>query len=251
MRLNVTFTPADFEALRARELSRTVCVVLDVLRATSTMVTALANGAEAVIPVASIEEALAVRGRRPDVLLGGERFGTRISAEAAQGVAFDLGNSPREYSRERVAGRTIVSTTTNGTRALRSCARAGGVLVAAFLNLGPTAAWIEARRPEELEIIASGTFEEAAYEDVLCAGALCDQLWPIYAPGHVSDSALMARQLYLQAQADLPGALRQALNARRLLARPELAEDVAFCAQRDVHPFVAVLEQDEVRRSGG
>src|SRR5271156_2840041 len=116
MTLEIIFTPAKLPALAQQDLSETVCVVFDVLRATSTFVTALHNGAKAIIPVSEISEALAIRHARPDVLLAGERNGVRISA---QGIDFDLGNSPREFTPEKVRGRTMVSTTTNGTRALR------------------------------------------------------------------------------------------------------------------------------------
>ena len=116
-----------------------MCVVFDVLRATSTFVTALHNGAKAIVPVSEISEALAFRRKQPDVLLGGERDGVRIRAAQTGGIDFDLGNSPREYTPEKVRGRTIVSTTTNGTRALRACAGAKTVLAASFLNLTATA----------------------------------------------------------------------------------------------------------------
>ena len=116
MSLQTTFTPADFEALAQTDLSGTTCVVLDILRATSSMITALANGAEQILPVASIEEALAAKAEHPDALLCGERDGLRITATQTGGTEFDLGNSPREYTAETVAGKTLITTTTNGTR---------------------------------------------------------------------------------------------------------------------------------------
>src|SRR2546430_2590538 len=134
-KIEVLFAPAEFEALKGRDLSKTVCVVFDILRATSTMVTALANGATAIIPVAEIPEALSIRNRQSDVLLAGERNGLRIEADLTGGIAFDLGNSPREFTPERITARTIVMTTTNGTRALRACRGANQVLIASFLNL--------------------------------------------------------------------------------------------------------------------
>ena len=137
--LEVLFTPAEFEALSRRDLSDTVCVVFDVLRATSSMVAALGHGAEALFPVETIPEALQVRERRPDVLLAGERDGVRIRADLTRSIDFDLGNSPREFTRAKVAGRTIVMTTTNGTRALRACTSAKAVLASSFLNLQATA----------------------------------------------------------------------------------------------------------------
>jgi 2-phosphosulfolactate phosphatase len=240
--LEVLFSPAEFAALAQRDLSNTICVVFDVLRATSTMVTALANGAEAVIPVEGIAEALAVRKRQSDVLLGGERDGVRITSELTGSIDFDLGNSPREYTRDKVQGRTIVITTTNGTRALRACAHAKLVLAASFLNLRATAERLE--HGADLLLICSGTYEEAAYEDSLGAGALCDLVWSRYAGEAIADSALMARRLYRLEQKDLLAGLEQSRNGTRLLQKPELKEDVAFCARRDVVVLAAGLSKE-------
>src|ERR1043165_3076032 len=115
--IEVLFTPAEFETLRTRDLSETTCVVFDVLRATSSMVTALANGAEAIMPVEEISEALAIKADDPSVLLAGERHGVRIEGTLSGGVRFDFGNSPREFTADKVRGKRIVTTTTNGTRA--------------------------------------------------------------------------------------------------------------------------------------
>src|SRR6516162_3651732 len=102
--LEVLFTPADFAALKKRKLDHTLCVVFDIFRATSSMVTALASGAAAIVPVGEIPEALAIKRETPDVLLAGERDGIRIRAKLTGGIDFDLGNSPREFTREKVAG---------------------------------------------------------------------------------------------------------------------------------------------------
>jgi 2-phosphosulfolactate phosphatase len=201
--------------------------------------------------VEEIPEALALRKKQPDVLLAGERDGVRIQAKLTGSTAFDLGNSPREFTAERVRGRTIAMTTTNGTRALRACAEAKAVLIGCFLNLGATARFLQAEAPTRLLLVCSGTHEEAAYEDVLAAGALCDALWPAYVNGRVADSARMARNLFLLAQADLVAAFAQSRNARRLLALAELNADVAYCAQKDALNLVARMGKDgAVRRRG-
>src|SRR5262245_22700902 len=133
-RVELLQAPAEWRALSPPDLADTTCVVFDVLRATSTMLTALAHGAARVVPVSEIGEALAWRTRDPAVLLAGERDGVRILAAGGTGVDFDLGNSPRELDATRIRGRAIVITTTNDTRALRACAGARCVLLAAFLN---------------------------------------------------------------------------------------------------------------------
>src|SRR5476651_1845332 len=203
MNLEVLFTPAEFAALASRDLRETVCVVFDVLRATSTFATALQNGAKEIIPVAEISEALEIKKTRPEVLLGGERDGVKISAN---GIDFDLGNSPREYTPSKVRGKTIVSTTTNGTRALRACAGAKIVLAASFLNLGATAEFLRRKNFTEILIVCAGTGENAALEDTLAAGALCEILAGGFGSGANSISAENARRAYAQAKLNLAGA---------------------------------------------
>lgn len=242
--LEVLFTPAEFAALSCRDLSKTVCVVLDVLRATSSMATALANDATAVFPADSIPEALELARTHPGALLAGERDGVRIRSELTGSIDFSLGNSPREFTREKVGGQSLIMTTTNGTRALRACTNSREVLIASFLHLKATAEHICRQEPAELLVICSGTYEEAAYEDVLGAGALCDLIWTDYQGGAVADSAHMARKLYLAEQPDLFGALARSRNGKRLLSRPELHDDVEFCSRRDVFDLVARLESD-------
>ena len=249
--IEVLFSPAEFSALCKRDLSRTTCVVLDVLRATTSMMTALANGAESVIPVGEISEALAWRQRRPDVLLAGERQGFRIDAARTGGVRFDLGNSPREFTPETVKGKTIVMTTTNGTRALRACEGASHVLIGCFLNLRAVANCVREQNVEHLLLVCSGTHEQAALEDTLAAGALCERLWPDYSTGDVADSAEMARRLYPLFQSDLLGGLKHARNGRRLLSIPELEGDVWFCVQRETLGLVGEMQEDgSIQRCG-
>ena len=249
--LEVLFAPAEFALLGQRDLCQTVCVVFDVLRATSTMVTALGNGAAAIAPVAEIAEALSLRQRQPDVLLAGERDGVRIEGHLTGGTGFDLGNSPREFTAARVGGRTVAMTTTNGTRALRACAPAAAVLLGSFLNLSATAGCIEKARPSHLLLVCSGTHDRAAYEDVLGAGALCDLLWPQYGGGAVADSADMARRLFRLEQHDLLAAVAQSRNGRRLMANPDLCADVPYCLQRDLVALVGEMGKDGMVRVRG
>ena len=240
-KLEVILSPTEFPALSKRDLSQSVCVVFDILRATTSMITALASGAEAIIPVAEIQEALALRQKNPKLLLAGEREGVRIRAELTGSIDFDLGNSPREFTSENVAGRTIVMTTTNGTRALRACAGARITLVSSFLNLRATTQWLLERKPPHLILVCSGTVEEPALEDILAAGALCEKIWSNYAGGHLSDSAEIARRIYPLMQFNLLDAMKHSRNGRRLLSNPDMRDDVWLCLQRETAPFVAAL----------
>ncbi|MCX6896868.1 MAG: 2-phosphosulfolactate phosphatase, partial [Verrucomicrobia bacterium] len=210
--IEVLFTPAEFRALHGRDLRGTACVVFDVLRATSTIATALANGAAGVVPVSEVSEALVWRKRQLGVLLAGERGGMRIRGALANGGDFDLGNSPREFTREAVLGKTIVTTTTNGTRALRSCAGAKTILAGAFLNLAATAGFLRRLDAEHLLLVCSGTGEDEAFEDTLCAGALAVEF---AAGGAGSPSAERAMKLWRQHGSDLAGAMQLSANAQR------------------------------------
>ena len=272
MKLEAILSPAELPALARRDLRNAVCVVFDVLRATSTFVTALQHGAKAIVPVAEIAEALALRRKQPDVLLGGERDGIKIRAAQTGGVDFDLGNSPREYTPETVRGKTIVSTTTNGTRALRAGAGAKTVLAASFLNLTATAKFVRELQAQEVLLVCAGTRENIANEDVLAAGALAEMLirWgettgePNSEPRQsgsrgrsphqkgtceFSDSVATALNAWQQAKPDLLEVVSEAENARRLLAVPELRGDIAFCLQRDIFNLVAVLHPDGAIRT--
>ena len=237
MHIDAILSPAELPALARRDLRRTVCVVFDILRATSTFVTALHHGAAAIIPVSEIGEAVALRRQHPNFLLAGERDGVKIRAAQSGGVDFDLGNSPREFTPATVRGKTIVSTTTNGTRALRAGAGARAVLAGSFLNLTATARYLQPLAPSEILLVCAGTGEGVALEDVLAAGALAEQL-----SGNHSDAVLIARQVYARAQADLVAALSSSQNGTRLCALPELRDDVAYCARRDSVSLIAITD---------
>ena len=143
------------------ELTGTVAVVIDVLRATTTIVHALAHGAKEVVPCLEIDEALQIKG--PEILRGGERGGRQIPG-------FDLGNSPAEYRRDVVAGKTIVFTTTNGTRAMRRCQQARRVLLGAFVNF--SALCRELAGESQIALVCAGTDGQVTREDTLLAGAI-------------------------------------------------------------------------------
>ena len=243
-RLEVILSPAEFAGLGQRDLSRSVCVVFDILRATTSMITALGNGAESIWPVREIADALALKTRSPDALLAGERDGLRIRADLTGSHDFDLGNSPREFTPERVRGKRIIMTTTNGTRALQACLNAQAVLVSSFLNLRATTHWLVNKVPVEVILVCSGTYEEPALEDILAAGAVCERLWPHYSGGHVSDSAELARRVYPLFQPNLLDAMKHSRNGRRLLAHPELRDDVWLCVQRETTRIVAAVQPD-------
>ncbi len=196
-------------------------VVLDILRATTTITYALAAGVKRVIPCGEIDEAqraaekIAAGTGQMRPLLAGERHGLPIEG-------FDLGNSPSEFTPERTGGRTLVFTTTNGTRAMLHCRQAGRVLLGAFVNLQALVAQL--RVADELHLLCAGTEREITREDVLAAGAITHELMrpddPIaagaWSSATLNDQARIARDAW---QAALPPAELLPSNDASWLAR--------------------------------
>lgn len=214
-------------------------VVIDQLRAGTTITMALTNGARRVIPVTSVDEALARRdslrrenpGRR--VLLGGERGGVLIPG-------FDLGNSPREYTRERVEDADIVFTTTNGTAALHAARNSPLVVVACLANLSAAAAVVD-REPRPISIICAGTHGLVGLDDALVAGAMVR--WLPDRPLAEDDAARLCLTWWDDAAEDIRNALASSLGGRGLIALNQ-HEDLDFCAQIDLTTVVPRLMPD-------
>jgi 2-phosphosulfolactate phosphatase len=164
--LNVYNLPSQ---VAAEELARSAVIVIDLLRATTTICFALAAGATEVVPLRAIEEAndAAREAGRENVVLGGERKGLLIKG-------FDLGNSPAEFTAERVAGKRVFLTTTNGTHALHHARLARRVIVASLVNLSAVAASV--KDEPRVAIVCAGTDGQATLEDILGAGAIISQL---------------------------------------------------------------------------
>jgi len=242
-KLDVLLSPEEFEALPRRDLSTTGCVVFDVLRATSTMTVALANGATGILPCGTIDEAVSAHASKPELLLAGERDGLRITASVSGGVDFDLGNSPREMTTEAVSGRQLAMTTTNGTRALKACKGARRVWIGSFLNLTALGQAIRTTELEQLLLVCAGTGDDPALEDELGAGALCDSLWDDLSQA-ASETARHTREQYRENRNQLLESAGQTANGSRLLSIADLAADVPFCFQRDTFSVVGELGTD-------
>lgn len=182
-----------------------VAVVIDVLRASTTMIMALAHGANGVVPVADVDEARRrAAGLGAVALLGGERGGLRIAG-------FDLGNSPREYTADRVTGRTVVITTTNGTAALHASRAAREIMVGAIVNRTAVAAAVRRLAGERgvVHLVCAGTDGEVSAEDVLAAGAILAAAAADRRGDELDDVAQAAVASYrcVEARGDIPAAL--------------------------------------------
>src|SRR6058998_2421756 len=232
MRIDVFFTPLG---LNAGDLAGRAVVVIDVLRATTTVVTAIANGAKAVIPAATSEEAvrLASNLEKDGVVLAGERKSVKIAG-------FALGNSPREMTPPAVAGKTIVLATTNGTPALVAAQGGDPVLVGApanFKALAERARAILAQRGD-LVIVCAGREKQFALEDAYTAGRLIKAVKKGLRKLALNDAATAAVAL-TDAFATWKEALERSEAAQQLVDA-DLGEDVAFAARPDRFGVVPV-----------
>jgi 2-phosphosulfolactate phosphatase len=236
MKLDVYLTPGE---LVHGEVQGRVTVVIDVLRATSTIVEALGAGARAVYPVVSIEEALRLANTlgREDVLLCGERRCVRIEG-------FDLGNSPLEFTPERVAGKTLVMSTTNGTQVMAQTAGAERVLIASALNAGAVARTL-AEAGSDAVIVCAGREKHFALEDAVVAGHLARRLAEILpGPLETNDGALAA--LALAGRFPISEGFFLSTGAGQLLEAADLTADLAVCAQIDRHDIVPVFRDRHI-----
>jgi 2-phosphosulfolactate phosphatase len=233
MRLHVALGPAEFAGLA---LEGHAAIVVDVMRAATTVVAACAAGCRRVIPVADAAAARAEGRALPpgEALLGGERGGEPI-------VGFDLGNSPLEYTPERVSGRTIVLTTTNGTAAMLAARGAAAGAVAALTNVAAVARWV-VRQGRDTTVLCAGEAGAFSLEDAVCAGLVVEAVLVGRGsqPLEVSDAATAARRLG-GAYAGRLGLLAEDSSWARRLARAGRAADVAACLALSTSGEVPVL----------
>jgi 2-phosphosulfolactate phosphatase len=224
---------ASIGEARSDDFVHKTVIVIDVLRATSTLMTALANGCGGVIPVETVQQAKQLQ--EPGDLLGGERFCKKISG-------FDLGNSPFEYLNRELAGRRLIMTTTNGTRGIQKSRKASHVLAGALLN-GTACAKAAAGFHRDVLILCAGTQDAFSWEDGLCAGMLVENIMRLTgeSAAEVNDFGLAMLAGFRHVKHDLESALLSCANGKRL-SKMGFRDDVCYCARTDVIDVVPVLK---------
>jgi 2-phosphosulfolactate phosphatase len=216
-----------------------IFVVIDVLRATSTIVTAFLNGCQVIVPVAEVEEAFQLaNGQCAGALIGGERGGLAVDG-------FDLGNSPREYTTARVEGQTVIMTTTNGSRAFRSLPEGAMGLVASFLNLGAVGRTCSSTG-RDIVVMCSGGEGGFSLEDAVCAGGIVESIQhQVGDPAYMTDAARASRVLSDHFRGDLMEMFRSTVHGRYLM-EIGLGEDLEYCAQIDITDIVPIYRDGRV-----
>jgi len=231
-------------SFREEELRGKTAVVIDVLRATSTIVTALQNGAKGVIPVEDMDAAgkMAQNLDSPNYLMCGEKNGVIIEG-------YDLGNSPHEYTPEAVGGKTLIFNTTNGTKAIKRSSMADRILIGSFLNLETLIRALK-KEKNEIVLVCAGWRGRLSLEDLLCAGNIIYELTGGKLSNYALDGAKVAFGLFEKFGNDVEGILRISNHAQRLQNLVE-TDDIGFCCQINSMKILPVLNEGIISNAHG
>jgi 2-phosphosulfolactate phosphatase len=230
-KIEVCLTPA---LLDLYAIENSIVVVIDVLRATSSITYGIDNGAQAIIPVMEVEDCLAYADQ--GYLLAAERNGEVVTG-------YDFGNSPFSYTKDKVYGKTIVLTTTNGTKAMHLAQeRAHQVIVGSFLNLAAICDYLKSQNRNVL-LLCAGWKDNFNLEDTLFAGAVVHRLQVDFKLA--DDSCVAAVDMYQLAKDDLRQYLRKSSHSHRLI-KLNIEEDVQFCLKLDLCKTIPVLEGERL-----
>jgi len=238
MNIDVFTVPAEVNEQNIR--GRTV-IVIDVLRASSSLLQAFANGCREVFPVESIERALSLHTAlfTSDVLLCGERDGIKIDR-------FHLSNSPFEYTRDAVENKSLIFTSTNGSAALVNTRGSRETLICGFLNIDITAEAVR-ESAENLTILCAGKKNHFSLEDIVCAGMLVEKITAKQQEQHVlTDAARMAVQMFVKHSADLGGMVRISDHGQVLL-NLGMERDLDFCVELNSIPLLLRFVEGKIR----
>ncbi len=231
--IEVCFSPALFEGFRNPEA---ITVITDILRASSAIVTAFENGVERIIPVGTLEEAKAYKEK--GFMVAAERDG--IVRDFA-----DFGNSPYNFTPERVSGRQIIYSTTNGTQAIHVAAECHRVLIGAYLNFTSLSDWLSGQ-DRDVIILCAGWKSKFNLEDSLYAGALSEKLLSTGKYSTICDSTLAAADLWEKAKPDLLGYIEKVAQRERL-RKNKLDDVIGYCHTFDLTGVIPVLSGDHLK----
>lgn len=232
--LDVCFSPG---LIHLYDVSDSIVVVVDVLRATSSMCVAMYHGVNSIVPVATVEESLAYREK--GYLIGAERNGEMLDG-------YDLGNSPFSYMTDFVKGKDIALSTTNGTQAIVAARHAHMIVAGSFLNLDILCDWLKTQHKSVL-VLCSGWKNSFNLEDTLFAGAVVEKLQNDFDMSLMRDAAIAARHLYSIAKHDMYGFLEESSHRMRL-ERLQIEKDIEFCLTLNQAPVIPVLKGGALRR---
>ena len=225
--LETCFSPALYEPERH---VGSIVVVIDILRATSAICTAFENGAESIVPVATVAEAREYKEK--GYLVAAERDGYVLDFA-------DFGNSPFNFTPDKVAGKTIVYSTTNGTGIIKIASSAGYIIIGSFLNISALTGWIS-KQERPVVLFCAGWKNRFNLEDTICAGAIAERLMSTSLYSTMCDSTLAALDLWSLAKNDLSGYIDKAAQRSRLRDK-KLDDCIPFCLTMDYTSKIPVI----------
>jgi 2-phosphosulfolactate phosphatase len=228
VKVDVCLSPYLYPVYEDKE---SIVVIIDILRATSAICAAFEHGAEKIIPVATVEEALKLK--KDGMLVGAERDAIKVEG-------FDFGNSPYDYQGEHVRGKTIVLTTTNGTQAIEAAKNAYKVVVGAFVNIDLLCDWL-VQQNRNILLLCSGWKNKFNLEDALFAGAVTDEIAKRSDNYSYGDGCLAVKYLYHIAKADPNKFLKYSSHKVRL-AKLNLKKDIKYCLTPNQTNVIPILE---------
>ena len=232
--VEVCFSPGLFQDILTQ--GEFIVVLVDILRATTTICTAVANGVEAIIPVATHEEARRLKAQ--GFLVASEKDGRHVDFA-------DFGNSAFSFTRDRIGGKTVVYCTTNGTRTLEIAKGASSIVIGAFINISAVTQWL-ARQQRDVVILCSGWKNRFCLEDALFAGALTGRLLETGVFRTECDSAHASMDLWTTAEGDLLGYIAKAAQRHRL-KKLELDDVIPYSFACDEVEVVPVFDGQAIK----
>jgi len=227
--IETCFSPALYEP---EGHPGSIVVIIDILRATSAICTAFENGAETIIPVSTVEEAREYKAK--GYLVAAERDGFVLDFA-------DFGNSPFNFTAERVSGKTIVYSTTNGTGIIRLASDAEYIVVGSFLNFSALTEWIISQDRDVL-LFCAGWKNRFNIEDTVCAGAMAERLLSSHRYSTICDSTLAAIDLWSLAKEDIEAYIEKAAQRSRLRDK-NLDDCIPFCLSMDYSTRIPVIRE--------
>ncbi|NBI27556.1 2-phosphosulfolactate phosphatase [Chengkuizengella sp. YPA3-1-1] len=230
--MQIEVVPNVNEARSDNFINKTV-IVIDVLRATSSIVTALECGSDGIIPVETVNEAKNFESKND--LLSGERYCKKISG-------FDLGNSPLEFLNHEIQGKRIIMTTSNGTRAIQKSHKAAHVIAGTILNAS-NCARKAFNLKRDIVLLCAGTQDQFSLEDGLCAGMMIHELKQLQEEIHLSDFSMTMYLSFLQSKNELQRTILQCSNGKKL-CKMGFEEDVIFCTMQNEYSVVPILRDN-------
>ena len=234
-KLDVVLLP---EELKNKDISDCLVVVIDVLRASSTIITALASGASAVIPVYQPDEALnrSKNYQQGEAILCGERNGKKL-------LGFELGNSPTEYTNNKISGKVILLTTTNGIRTIELARKAEKIAVGSFLNIQAIVQYCKTFSGKVL-LVCAGDRGNISLEDTVCAGMIIKlSNKNVQQDNYQYDDSFIAYNTYCRFKKDLLGMTYKSVWGRHLI-KMGLKEDLIYCTQTNIYNYVPIIKEN-------